>query len=173
VAASSGTPAKPPFAELDVRAAWRLDDAQIEADAVDFWTRLRALPAGTDPWQRAKELVAVAYKDGRLIAMATAVLEWSPHLRARFAVLRGATDPDFRRSHAQLALAVPSRRALERWAIANPDEKLAGGLAFIEPGEWGDFTRLPVWPQSELALVGYLPDGRQVRAAWFDHFRYD
>jgi len=167
-------PAAPAAAgEIEIRPAWRLDDAAVEADAIAFWTRLNLLPPGISPEARAKELIAAAYKDGRLIAVATATIEYFPHLRARFAVLRGATDPEHRRSRAQLALAVPSRRILERWAIDHPQEKLAGGLAFIDPAEWGDFARLPVWPESELGFIGFANDGRQVRVAWFDHYRLD
>ena len=163
----------PPRDGFDVRPAWRRDDPQIEADAVAFWKRIGILPPGVSPEARAKELIAVAYCDGKVVAVATAVIEWNETLRARFAVIRGATEPAYRRSHAQLALAVPSRRALEAWALAHPEEKLAGGLAFVEAAEWGEFTRLPVWPESELMLVGYTADGKQARAAWFDHFRFD
>ena len=158
---------------LDVRPAWRLDDPQIEADAIDFWKRLDLLPAEIPPEQRAKELVAVVYRGGKLIAVATAAIEWFDHLRARFAVLRGATDPEHRRSGAQLALAVPCRGILERWAIAHPEERLAGGLAFVGAEEWGPFAKIPVWPESGLGLIGYATDGRQVRVAWFDHYRLD
>lgn len=125
------------------------------------------------PEQRAKELIAAAYHEGELVAVSTAKIERIDFLRARFAVIRGATDPAHRRGHAQLALAVPSRQALQEWAIAHPEEKLAGGFVFVNQSEWGDFTKLPVWPESELAVVGYSEDGHQLRAAWFDHFRYD
>lgn len=131
------------------------------------------MPKGVTPEQRAKELIAAAYREGALVAVATARIERIDFLRARFAVIRGATDPAHRRGHAQLALAVPSRQALQQWAIAHPEEKLAGGFVFVNRSEWGDFTKLPVWPESELAVVGYSEDGHQLRAAWFDHFRYD
>ena len=157
--------------DIEVRIAWRRDDPAIEADAIDFWTRLALLPPEVRPEQRAKELIAAAYMHGRLIAVSTATIEWIDFLRARFAVVRGATDPEHRRSRAQLALAVPSREALQRWAIDHPEEKLAGGLAVVERAEWGDFASLPVWPESELMVVGHTADGRQIRAAWFDHFR--
>lgn len=156
-----------------MRPAWRLDDPGIEADAIAFWNRLGILPPGAKPEDRAKELIAAAYRDGKLVAIATATIEWIEPLRARFAVLRGATDPDCRRSHAQLALAVPSREALRSWAIAHPEEKLAGAIAYIGPGEWGDFAKLPVWPESELMVAGYDANDNQVRVAWFDHFRFD
>jgi hypothetical protein len=158
---------------LEIRAAWRLDDPQIEADAIEFWKRLDLLPPSVDPKRRAKDLIAAAYRDGKLIAVSTATVEWFEHLRARFAVLRGATDPEHRRSRAQLDLALPSRQALQRWAREHPEEKLAGGLAFVEAAEWGDFATIPVWPESELTLIGWATDGRQVRVAWFDDYRLD
>jgi len=158
---------------FEVRAAWRRDDPEIEADAIDFWSRLGLLPKEVTPEQRAKELIAAAYKDGRLVAVSTGVIEDIDFLKARLAVIRGATDPEFRRSNAQLALAVPSREALREWAIANPDEKLAGGIAFVDVREWGEFARVPVWPESELAVVGYDQNGKQIRVAWFEHYRYN
>jgi len=158
---------------LEVRVAWRRDDARIEADAIAFWGRIGVLPRGVEAAKRAKELIAVAYKDGELIAVATAVIDQIPFLGVRMAVLRGATDPAHRRARAQLALAVPSHDALRDWSLANPEEKLAGAIAFVAPGEWGDFTRLPVWPESELEVVGYTADNQQIRARWFDHYRLD
>jgi hypothetical protein len=160
-------------AGFDVRIAWRRDDLEIEADAIAFWTRLGLLPQGVDPKARAKELVAAAYAGGRLVAVATATIEWIPALRARFAALRGATDPGYRRRGAMWALTMPVRETLERWALDHPEEKLAGRIGFVEPGKWGDLTRMPVVPVSELMLIGYDEKGRQVRAAWFDHFRFD
>lgn len=158
---------------FDVRVAWRRDDPEIEADAIDFWARNALLSPDVDPARRAKELIAAAYKDGKLASVATATLSRIDMLRARFAVLRGATDKDFRRSHAQLALAAPSREALTSWSLAHPEEKIAGAIAFVGAAEWGDFARLPVWPESGLALAGYDRIGRQVRLRWFDHFRLD
>jgi hypothetical protein len=158
---------------FELRIAWRRDDPQIAADAIDFWTRNDLLPAGVDPAQRAKQLTGVAYKDGKLVAVATATLEHIGHLRARFAVLRAATDPAFRRSHAQRALGVPIREAVRSWAEANPGEKVAGRIAFLELGHWGELELMPVWPTTQLRLAGYDQDGRQVRVDWFDHFRFD
>ena len=156
-----------------MRVAWRRDDAAIEADAIEFWTRNGLLPEGVDPAARAKELIAAAYKDGRLAAVATATIGRMDFLRANFAIIRGATAPEFRRSHAQLSLSAPGRAAMHAWARDHPEEKYAGAIVFVDRGEWGDFCRLPVWPESELEVVGYDQHGRQIRVRWFEDFRYD
>lgn len=158
---------------LEVRAVWQLFDPKIEADAIDFWQSNGLLPPEVDPALRARELTGVAYKDGRLVAVATATLAHVDQLRARFAILRAATDPEFRRSHAQRALAVPIREAVRSWSLAHPEEKLAGRIAFLDRGEWGDLEKLPVWPTSRLSLAGYDEQHRQVRVDWFEHFLFD
>jgi hypothetical protein len=158
---------------FDVRVGWRRDDPVLEADAIALWKRTGILPADVTPEERAGELVAGAYKGGQLVSLCTAVIEYIPFLRARFIVLRGMTDPDQRRSHAQFALALPVRKTLEDWALANPQEKAAGVIGFIEPGACGDADKAPVSPIWPLTVVAYTHDGKQVRACWFDHFRLD
>ena len=159
--------------EFDVRIAWRRDDPRIEADAIAMWTRLGVLPADVKQEERAKQIVAAAYRGERIAAVATAVAEQIGFLRARLFVLRGMTDPEFRRSHAQVALTLPVKAALEEWAAAHPEEKVAGVIGFVEPGLWGDLFHMPVAPPWPLTLVAYTHDGQQVRVAWFDHFRFE
>ncbi len=159
--------------DFDVRIAWRRDDPRIEADAIALWTRLGILPKDVKPEARARQLVAAAYRGDRIAAVATAVVERIGFLRARFLVLRSLTAPEFRRSNAQTALTMPVKRALEEWAIAHPEEKVAGVIGFVEPGVWGELARVPVAPPWPLTLIAYTHDGHQVRAAWFDHFRFE
>jgi hypothetical protein len=163
----------PPAEGLDLRPGWRSADASLEADAVAFWERLKILPAGVDPVARAKELVAGCYKDGRLIAVQTAKLEVLDFVRARFAVIRSAVDPKARRSHAAATLAYFCRELLDRWSLDNPAERLAGTAAYLESRELGELQKEPYWPATRLMLARFLPDGRQVRLGWFDHYRTD
>ena len=158
---------------FDVRVAWRRDDPAIAADAIEMWTRLGVLAEGVKPEERARQLVSAAYRGDRIAAVATAVVEQINFLRARFLVLRSMTVPEFRRTHAQIALAVPSIAALTEWAKANPQEKVAGMIAFVEPGAWGEAARMPVGPFFGWQLVAYTHDGKQVRVIWFDHFRFE
>jgi hypothetical protein len=157
--------------EFEVRVAWRRGDPAIEADAIAFWNRINVLPAGVRPEERVRELVAVVYADGKIVAVATASIDHVPELRARFALIRGATDPDYRRSGAMWMLAEPVRSTLEQWAIDHPEERIAGRIGFADLDAWGELTRMPV--VSRLMLFGYTADGRQVRGDWFDHFRLD
>lgn len=158
---------------FDVRIAWRRDDPRLETDAIAMWTRLGVLAEGVKPEDRAKQLVSVAYRGDQLAAVATAVVEPVKFLRARFLVLRSMTVPEFRRSYAQVSLGIPSITALTEWAKANPEEKIAGMIAFVEPGAWGEAARMPTGPFFGWTLVAYTQDGKQVRVIWFDHFRFD
>ena len=158
---------------FDVRVAWRRDDPRIEADAIAMWTRLGILAEGVKPEERAKQLVSAAYCGDQIAAVATAVVEHVSFLKNRFLVLRSMTVPEFRRSHAQVALGIPSITALTDWAKANPQEKVAGMIAFVEPGAWGEAARMPRGPFFGWTLVAYSQRGHQVRVIWFDHFRLD
>jgi hypothetical protein len=156
-----------------LRPAWRLNDARIEADAVDFWTRLNILPPDVRPEDRAKELIAVVYRDDRIVGVHTAMISELEQVRARFAAFRSAVDPAYRRTHVSLALTLYSRALLEGWARDNPEERLAGLCAIVESAQLAERGKQPYWPQSRLILAGFMPDGRQIRISWFEDYRVD
>ncbi len=158
---------------FELRPAWRLDDAQIEADVIAFWSRLKILPANVVPEQRAKELIAVVYKDERIVGVHTASIERLDQVRARLAMLRSAVDPDYRRTRVSMALTLYSRALLERWSRDNPHERLGGLGAIIESAQLAERGKEPFWPQTRFILAGFMPDGRQIRISWFEEFRVD
>lgn len=160
-------------AGFDLRPAWRLHDARIEADAIDFWRRLDILPPDVKPEDRAKELAAVAYKDGRLAAVCTLQLARLEQVRARLGMVRSATDPEHRRSHVAQALTIYARELLERWSMAHPEEKVAGMGAIIQSENLRGREKEPVWPTTLLTLIGYARNGCQIRVYWFRDFRFD
>jgi len=160
-------------AGYDLHPAWRRDNKQFEQDAVDFWRRLGLLPADVDPEARARELAAVAYKDGRLVAVTTLAIGRLEQVRARIAMLRAATDPEHRRGHAANALAIYTREIIERWAGEHPDEKIGGMGAVIESPNLRGWEKQPLWPTTQLSLIGHTRDGRQIRLYWFRNFRLD
>ena len=157
----------------DIRPAWRLDDARIEADAIAFWRRLDILPADVRPEERARELGAVAYKDGRIVGVTTAGIARLEQVRARLAMLRGAVDPEHRRTHVGQALALYTRELVERWSMEHPEEKVGGLGAIVESPDLVARQKQPFWPMSRFGLVGFTPDGRQIRVSWFVDFRLD
>lgn len=160
-------------AGYDLRPAWRLGDSRIEADAIAFWRRLDILPGNVKPEERARELAAAAYKDGRIVGVTTAALARLEQVRARFAMLRGAVDPEHRRSRVGFALAFYTRELIERWSMDNPEERVAGLGAVIESPDLVALQKQPFWPMSRFCLIGFTPEGRQVRVSWFEHFRLD
>jgi GNAT superfamily N-acetyltransferase len=158
---------------FDIRPAWRRGDSRIERDAVDFWERTGLLPTDVDAADRARELVAVAYCGDRVIGATTATLNHYGPLRGRFAFLRGAVDPEFRRRQVGRTLLQYSRPLVEQWSAENPDEKVLGLGSIVESGQFAELRRLPYSPDGQLVLVGYLDDDRQIRVSWFAHARVE
>ena len=158
---------------FELRPAWRLNDARIEADAIDFWRRLAILPGDVAPEQRAKELISVAYRDDRVVGVHTATIERVEQVRARLAMLRSAVDPEFRRTRVSMAMTLYSRPLLERWSRDNPHERLAGIGAILDSELLAKRGKEPWWPQTRFILAGFLADGRQLRISWFEDFRLD
>jgi hypothetical protein len=159
--------------DVELSEAWRRDDARIEADAIDFWARLGILPSGVNPRERAKDVVFAAYKGDRIVGVVTAELGVLPQVRARLAMLRGAVDPEFRRSHIGAVMLFRARQALESWSAENPQERVAGLGAILESRELAGRQRQPYAPFSKMGVIGFTPDGRQIRVSWFEDFRLD
>lgn len=157
---------------FELRPAWRLDDEEIERAAVEFWTRTGILPPDVTSQERAKELVAIACKEGRAVGVLTAKVGRLDQVRARLAFLRGAVDPEYRRSHVGHSLFFYGRDLLERWSAEHPEERLAGLGGFIESKELAERARRPNGP-TRMGLIGFMPDGRQIRVCWFRDFRLD
>lgn len=157
----------------DLHPAWRRDNEQFERDAVAFWNRLGILPPAVTPEDRAKELAAVAYKDGKLVAVTTIALARIEEVRARLGMLRGATDPEHRRGHVAWALALFTRDLIERWANEHPEERVGGIGAVVESEDLRGREKQPIWPKTGLILVGYTAKGLQLRVSWFEDFRLD
>jgi hypothetical protein len=160
-------------AGYELHVAWRQDNAQFEADAAAFWERLSLLPKGADPAIRAKELAAVAYQDGKLVAVSTLAVGRIEQLRAKVAMLRAATDPEHRRSHLANALSIFTREVIESWSRDNPEARIAGMGAVIESENLKGREKEPVWPTTKMVLIGYTPKGQQLRLYWFPDFRLD
>jgi hypothetical protein len=58
-------------------------------------------------------------------------------------------------------------------AQEHPEERVLGLGAVIESPDLAERARQPFWPQTRMGLVGYTPEGRQIRVAWFAHARLD
>ena len=147
--------------------AWRRDDRRLEADAIEMWSEMGALGSGINPQARAKELAALAYRNGRLIGITTAVLQTYESLRQRFAFMRILMRPSAAEAGVAAPLTVQFSETLRRWSKDNPQEQVAGYAALVGAGP---YTPMPVLPAG-LTLVGYTDEGHQVRVFWWDHFR--
>jgi hypothetical protein len=155
--------------DLEIVSAWRLNNENIERQAIEFWNSLKILPAGVDAGARAKELVAVAHLNGAVAGVATASIEDLAFVRSRFAMFRCAVAPEHRRSRIAAELTVYSKNLLERWSLEHPDQDVKGMGILLEAQI--DRASEPVWQRSGLTLAGFSPRGQQIRLAWFSHAR--
>lgn len=160
------------MSDVAIKIAWRRNDAKLMVDAKDFWTRYDLLPTKRQEG-RAKELVAVGYRDGIAVAVTTAKVQPLPPLRARFYLGRVAVAPDHRRSTLGARLGGHMRRTLEAWSLEHPEEDVKGFAGVITAEEFGAKQREPIWFDwgVDIMVVGYTDDGAQIRAGWFRHAR--
>ena len=152
---------------IDYVTAWRRNDPKLEADAKAMWRETGALVPDVNPDARARELAALAYRGDRLVGITSADLQVYPPLRQRFAFVRLLLRPDVSFDAVAVSFVLHVQEALRQWSFANPQESVAGYAALTLPSAP---AADPVMPTG-LTLVGYTPDGYQVRVFWWDHFR--
>jgi hypothetical protein len=153
--------------------AWQRNDANIIKDAINFWLKLRALPAGVTPEQRAQELCAGAYVGDELVGVSTIELRHSPNLRCRLGFFRCLVSPTHGDRRIARRLTVYSRELLERWSEEHPGEKVLGMAAILENPNFDLLAKRPIWRFADLGLIGYTPKGQQIRLTWFNHARLE
>ena len=151
--------------------AWRRNDAKINKDATDFWLKMRALPRNVTPEQRLRELCVAAYVGDELVAVATMELRQAPWLRCRLGFFRCLVSPAYVQRRLAIRLTKYSRDLLEIWSQENPNEKVLGMATILENPNFDILGKRPVWRSggADLSLVGYTPEGQQVRLTWFKH----
>ena len=146
---------------------WRRRDRRVAQDAVAMWTRAGVLPRGVSPEARAEELVIAIYDGETMAGCLTADIQVLPRLREKFAFCRSFIAPAWRGRRLTDRLMIDGHDELGRWSKEHPEEGLAGCAAIYQNKVLG---RSPVEP-SGLSLIGYTPQGDQLRVLWFDHHR--
>src|SRR5262245_39993742 len=156
--------------------AWRLNDARIAEDAKAFWQRLRVLPTSVSADQRAMELCAAAYIRHELVGVSTISLEYHPGLRCRLGIFRCLVSPDHTQRRIPKRLTDYSRGLLESWSKQNPREEVLGMAFSLKSQKFDLLRKRPVWRGANNAyywLIGYAPNGNQIRLTWFAHATVD
>jgi GNAT superfamily N-acetyltransferase len=157
------------MADVEFRFAWGRRDQKLIDDARQFW-REQDVMSPEDIEARAEQLCALAYSNGKVVAVSTVHPYDYLRLRARFAYYRTMVSPDFRRQDLASRLCVYSRDGLAEWAREHPEEKFKGLFIVMQAEEFRDRQHVPTIIQLDLklVLVGYTPDGSQIRVVWFD-----
>jgi len=157
--------------DIAFKIAWDRRDQALMDEVKAFWTASELMvPRLLD--ERAGQLGVVACDGDRIVATATAELAVLPGLRARFAVISIAVDPQSRRKSIGLRISGRFLTVLEEWSAAHPEEEVMGMAAVIE-GDWGAKMHEPIWPDwgLNIVLAGYTHRNQQIRISWFRHAR--
>lgn len=158
------------MADIEFRFAWGHHDQRLIDDAHRFW-REQDVMSPEDIEARVKQLCALAYANGKVVAVSTAHLIDFQRLRSRFAYYRSLVASEFRRQHLATRLGIYSRKMLANWSLENPEEKLMGLYLIFEADEFKDLRHVPVVTHfgMHIIMMGYTPDGQHIRIIWFDH----
>tara|TARA_R110000868_G_scaffold31627_20_gene115869 strand:- start:2414 stop:2935 length:522 start_codon:yes stop_codon:yes gene_type:complete len=148
--------------------AWLKNDAKLEADAMAFWTEHDLLGDDTLAEDRVKEIAVLAYDGEKLVGLSTLKIRHFDQLRQKFAFLRESVSPDYRLHALARTMSGETRKVIEAYAIAHPDELIAGMASVYQAKGIG---KKPIGSVSRMALIGYTENNAQVRAGWFEHFR--
>lgn len=156
------------FSNVEFRDVWRKNDAQAEADAVAMWQRLGILPQNVDPYMRAKELAVIAYESGKLIAITTVTIDMLQVVRCKMAFFRALVDDQRRAQKVLVPLTYALHQAMERYALAHPEQKIGGTAALVAAPN----TIYKPIGSAEMMLVGYTTRNEPVLLRWFDSYRF-
>ncbi len=155
--------------EISYVTAWRQERADLASDAMRIWSDYGALPADADAEARSKDLCVMAYDGEAVAGVSTIALDMLAPVRARVGFFRCFVLPDYRRLDTARQMTIRAKQVLAEWSEENPDEKVFGMALIVQARELSNLARVPVWPNTDLAVMGYSAEGYQVRLTWFDH----
>jgi hypothetical protein len=155
--------------EFSFKDVWFKNDAKAEQDAIAAWTAAKVLPKGVDPIQRAKELLVIAYDGDKVVAISTCEIAYLTEVRQKMAMFRIFVAPDYRKSGVAIPLTHAAFAATERYALANPQQRIGGlGAYVIVSGHMGKpILGAGMW------LIGYSKENYPIVVKWFPHFTID
>src|SRR3954469_25022299 len=141
------------------------DEVSTE-DVIELWTREGAMPED-EARRRVGEVVAVATKDGRLVAVATAYLEHNAQLRMDLWYFRAFVASDHRTGRVGSSLAIVARDHLQQRFAGGGDMRASGIVYEVENEglkQYGDFG---YWSPTDSFFIGENDRGDHVRVHYF------
>jgi hypothetical protein len=151
---------------LDV---WQDCPADLQERVRRLWTVSGALRDEVEIEHRLLQLCFLGLHDRDVIGVSTVCRGLVEPLGREFYFFRCLVASAYRRHGVATQLAVRCRNRLESWALDHPDEGVSGMATVVEAPELAKRSRLPVWPNSGLTLIGYNERGQQMRVVWFKH----
>lgn len=155
--------------EISFCLAWQNSEPVLAGHAMTFWDQIGLVMKTEEIEKCASELCALAYTEGRVMAVSTAHLFDFPRLRSRFFYYQTTVSADFRRQHLASRLCSYSRDRLAEWSKEHPEDKMQGPFIVIQAEEFKRRQHVPIATQDDLkpVRVGYTPSGHQLRIIRF------
>lgn len=159
------------MSEISILPAWQEQNAKFEADAIDFWQHHEILSAGGDGSERASQLAAVAYDGDSLVGVTTAFIDLYPPLGEKLSFYRLLIHPDRRGEDIMVPMVMATFHAIQAWSKEHPEAEVSGFGSVRQSTHLSANFKSPYARTTGAVLIGYAPNGGQVRVRWFDHFR--
>lgn len=157
-----------PGSEITYQIAWQKKDEKIMKEACAFWVEMGAIKEASQGMQRAQLLCAVAYHDGKLVAVSTIQVGMQPQVHAKVCYFRCVVRPEYRRRHIATELANRCLVVSEEWSKENPKYEAMAFAIRVETPNLLMKTYKPVW-NDKLTFIGYSQEGLPLYLRWFTH----
>jgi len=151
---------------------WKnVDSTAARARIMAFWDSLSDVKMPKNIQEaRIEEVCIVAYKNAtsdEVIAVSTIGIEMYKGVQVNVAMFRCIVSEPYRRRLIATELVVRCKEVLAQWSLDHPQEELLAFGTIVESRHLRKEN--PMWERSGLVLVGYKPNGLQIRLAWFKH----
>ncbi len=145
--------------------AW--EKPEYSREVIDLWNRLKALPPGINPHERAKQVVYLAYVDNLLIGITTAQrINYQRLLNAPLFSFRILIHPKFRIPGLLDKMSVETIKFLENLYQTHKTDCI-GVLTLVENKRMRTHRREAVFPSTKFAFIGQTKEGFDVRIRYF------
>jgi hypothetical protein len=143
----------------------------IREEVIQFWLAERALRTRPQAEQRANQVILVAWRDQRVVAVATCYRQRVEMLNHDFYSFRCFVGRAHRQHNLGAVLIVQARDFLNERFRRGEDPDVIGMHVVVENEKLMKMRNQAVWPISKFVYIGRNERGQHLRVYYFDGAR--